>query len=374
MPNSAPFSVAEGTTLDTQLAMNCRSVVVDNYTVSWMWIPATGRSVPPLTYGWIANCVATTQQALVKWQTPYGTPTYPQGKGTADVLFTDALLPPSNGTPVTTPTAGTPIVLVTFPTPAGVITRPRVQVPAGMQAIAVFSAQNPTGFFTVVGAESGTIYYDNVATKSSIAAGAGAIYDCHPVPLDPEDTGLSITITANNGNVDFVAFPQIPGPEDIQAFITSSVASPVFASISFPLTAPRSTPSYVNVLPYPIFNMNLLTGPFTAGTGRSLIAAPGVGNNVVLRRLKISYSAVPTLAGGIFIGTVSGGSSLGVMGVIVPAAANPLPPADDFVWDGAGYAIGDNLPVFVTVVTATGVALDVTVWYSIVVTIDWPTS
>lgn len=258
MAYSANYDVSEGKDLDTQLGSPSRSVIVDNYTRSWIWLPTVGRSVPPFTYGFIGNHLSNTQRGHVMWQTPYKIKSSPKGGDTAQVIFTDAVLPPSNGVQVITPTANAPVILETLPDSGGAISAKKVTIPSGMEAIGLFSNQTPAGTITVTGNQSGFIYINAVpATDGSIVTGLPGL--TYPVPLDPRDDTVDFEITSNSGIIDLVAYPFIPSPQEIAVYGTKS-GQPV-------LTIPGAVPN----LQMAAFEQHTIA----AGTATVVIAAVG---------------------------------------------------------------------------------------------------
>lgn len=395
MAYTTDFVVNEGVDLDTQLGQQARSVIVDNYTVSWLWIPSVGRSVPPLTYGFVGVLVSASQRANAKWQTPFDIGASPAGTGKAQVVYTDAILPPSNGTPVSTPTATSPVVLVTLPAAGGVLDRPRVQVTAGMQAIAVFSAQNPIGTVTIVGVQSGFVYLDGVPTQSSLTSGSGLMGDCHPIPLDPKDTGLHVTITQNNGAVAIVAFPNIPSAEQLKAIISGTanvnIVGPtdgagnvaifvhpildVYGQVAGTDWNPTGidpssagTAIYQAVQQRPTMTVTTPAPALVANTGVALILAPGVGNAVILRKIHASVRANPVASSVVQLGPTSGTSTTGRFTVVLGAATFPGEQEKEIEYDD--FSLGDNTGLVVTATTA--VQLDWVITYAIVKTAFWP--
>lgn len=125
--------------------------------------------------------------------------------------------------------------------------------------------------------------------------------------------------------------------------------------------------SYLEVLQRPTFLVVPFTATFVAGTGQQVIAAPGAGNSLVIRRIVITLDGVPLSAGFIKIGTASGSQSLGgfYAGTVATGFTCYPPP-----FDYGDFLVGDNLPLFVTPAVIN--TLGVTVMYSIVTTNNWP--
>jgi hypothetical protein len=123
---------------------------------------------------------------------------------------------------------------------------------------------------------------------------------------------------------------------------------------------------YLTVLQRPIFDVFAGTFVLVATVGQTVIAAPGVGFSIIVNRIHVSYAAAPAAAAGLQFGTVSGGVSVGELGISITAAT-----ADkELVYDG-GFNIGTNLPLIITATVADAPYIDV--MYSIVTSANWPT-
>jgi hypothetical protein len=106
--------------------------------------------------------------------------------------------------------------------------------------------------------------------------------------------------------------------------------------------------------------------------GGVLIAAPGVGSSIVLRKLRFSVSAAALAADVIVFGTALTGATLARFEIPVGAAAQPQQNVYAMDWDD--FLIGDNLPVDVSSNVATFTNVSIIITYSVVATASWPTS
>lgn len=117
------------------LAFYVRSVLVDNSSTQWVYIPANGQYVPPGQVGFIANLQVGTPVIQAMFQTPPGQTTNALA-GQATIIFTDQPYPANPGTPTTfvAPTSALTVVSVGVPTNSqsnGVVTVP---IPAAAQS------------------------------------------------------------------------------------------------------------------------------------------------------------------------------------------------------------------------------------------------
>jgi hypothetical protein len=130
-----------------------------------------------------------------------------------------------------------------------------------------------------------------------------------------------------------------------------------------------NTPRYVAVLQRP--TMSLLSARVSViVAGGILIGAPGVGNSIVLRKLRFSVSAAALAADVIVFGTTLTGNNLARFEIPVGAAAQPQ--QNDYALDWDDYLIGDNLPVDVSSNVATFTNVSIMITYSVVITLNWP--
>jgi hypothetical protein len=121
-----------------------------------MRISATGRYIPPYTYGFSGPLTGGTQQADVSWSTPTGLVTPQMGSGTATVVYTSDTLPASNGYPVIIPSQQIPLGTLTSVNGATTTTMP---LPLGANSLLVmFTEAQVTHVLniTVTGTQSGT--------------------------------------------------------------------------------------------------------------------------------------------------------------------------------------------------------------------------
>lgn len=104
--------------------------------------------------------------------------------------------------------------------------------------------------------------------------------------------------------------------------------------------------------------------------GTILLAAPGVGFSIVLRRVLVTLAAAALAADVISMGSTLTGGQLAQWGMPVGAAATP--DISQLPWEWEDYAFGDNLPVCISSNVATFTNTSIMIAYSIVVTNNWP--
>lgn len=127
---------------------------------------------------------------------------------------------------------------------------------------------------------------------------------------------------------------------------------------------------YLPVLQRPTLLVATANTAFAANTGVSMIGAPGAGYQIVLRKIMFALNGNPAANSVIEIGTASGDASVGRHSVVTGVAAFPGEQSWEMDWED--YAIGDNLPLYITCTTALNMTTTIT--YSLVRTANWPTS
>lgn len=332
---SVPFYVAEGVPLNQAVGFVANCVIVDNLTSSWLYVPGGARFVPPYQYGAIVP-LKQGDAANITWPVPTGIVAGPVGKGTAICTFTDADLPTSIGQPSYTNIPPVPIAVGSTPITA--------VLPTGCQALLITS-QTALTTVTVKGVTSAQFY-----------APAGTVLPVI-VPIDPV-LDPSVTVTPFLGTVEVVAL--FYGAQEPIQNVSATVVAPVIT--------PAAASSYLPVLQRPTFDTLCANFALAAGTGQTLIAAPGLGFSLVLRAVFVTFNAVPVASTAILLGNASGDQSYFRVAQILPAAATP---EKDAFWDWDDYAIPTNTPVIITGTAAASVA--VTITYSVVTTANWPT-
>lgn len=93
MTQQVVISTPEGTntsqTLQNILALG---VTVDNLSSSWLFLPDTGRFIPPWTASWSSPLVGT-KSGILQWSSPGGIVVPTAGTGKATATFTDYTIP-----------------------------------------------------------------------------------------------------------------------------------------------------------------------------------------------------------------------------------------------------------------------------------------
>lgn len=131
---NAVYDTNEGTDLNSTLGFVANSVIVDNYSQSWCYIPAAGRYVRPYTYGQILP-VEGTQTGTVRWNTPGSLAVGPVGTGTCHTEWHSDTLPASEGTLIFAGAASTVKLGTTTTTTNGSTTTSQFVLPPNTRAI-----------------------------------------------------------------------------------------------------------------------------------------------------------------------------------------------------------------------------------------------
>jgi hypothetical protein len=97
----AVFYVTETQPLNQGLGFIANSVIVDNLTASWLYVPGGARFIPPYQYGATVP-LSGADSADISWPVPAGIVAGPPATGTAICTFTDAALVPNIGQPTYT--------------------------------------------------------------------------------------------------------------------------------------------------------------------------------------------------------------------------------------------------------------------------------
>jgi len=115
MAQSDSFEVNNGSELNEQLGYQARSCVVDNFTSSWLYVPAARRYVPP-GGGAGFSFDAAQQVAKIQWKTPPGkTPVAAIPTEVAEVVFSTDPTPAGTGiTSATSVSSGPPTNIAQF--------------------------------------------------------------------------------------------------------------------------------------------------------------------------------------------------------------------------------------------------------------------
>lgn len=182
------FTAAEGTTLSSDLGFLANTVVVDNLTASWLFMPNVGRFVPPFTYGATFPLGAGVQVAQALWRTPPGVTAPTAGTGQAQLTFTSAALPPSNGVPVIIPSQ---------------------QVPLPVSAVVSLSNPGGSGSAATVGQTTinlGTTQASKVVVQYAVPAGANSLIIVgNATGAQTSEFNFSITVRGTTTNTFYTA-------------------------------------------------------------------------------------------------------------------------------------------------------------------------
>lgn len=247
------FTVAEGMPLSSDLGFLANTVIVDNVTASWLFMPNAGRYVPPFTYGATFPLGAGVQVAQAAWRTPPGVTAPTAGSGQAQLTFTDAVLAPSNGQPVV------------IPSQQVVLTPP----PQASWTVSQASPPNITGnlvSFTVGPSGPGS----SIAGDFAVPAGTNSlIIDGGTFSSNGSNQcTFSLTVTGKTTGTVYLAASSVVGT-------SQAPPQPPFACIVSPAADPVVT---VRVAVNALFSNNAVTGTFeiVASFGTQAVAVEGV--------------------------------------------------------------------------------------------------
>lgn len=216
--------------VDTQLSLGfiAQSVVVENFSNSWIWLASASKFVAP----WRSQTVQLTQatdQANIEWRNPPLIPVSPPTTGQAFTYWSDA-----------SATTTQPSTLFTGQTQASVVdsgtvngndgphTHSNIPIPAGTVCLAVQFAQGSVAFaeavgLTVIGNQTGAIYFNNLSAATLGPGGAPGVAE-NTVPtstFNPTDTSVNVTfkgVGTGTGGYSLVAYPFIPLPAQSDVF------------------------------------------------------------------------------------------------------------------------------------------------------------
>lgn len=353
----------EGTNYQGQnVGQIIQSIIIDNITPSWLYIPAANRYVPPLTWGVVFQAVANAQNTACTWQTPPGQLTPATNKlGTAQVIFTDSYYEPSSGVSLVTPTQNVHV--------AGPILSPfseNFMPPPGTNTLILVS--NFAQTYSVFGQNSLTIY------PSGQWEPTRTVY----VPIDMGTDSVYL-IAANPANALFPGAVSIDASFMVQAVSISNTPTVNIGNVvnsnasgSTPLNLPNGSVPYLPVQERPTFDMRVASMTLAAGTGQALFSAPGSGNTWIIRKLKLSIAQPPAGPTNLMIGVASGDSSLGMVKVTTLANNANQPMTYDFDYDDYQVLPGTyNEPIYITA-DLSAIVLDATATAGFVVGAAWP--
>ena len=346
------FNAAEGVELNRGIGFQAFAVTVNNLTQSWCYVSAAQTFVPPYQYG-VVIPIPGSDTADIQWRTPSSLPTGPVGTGTLSATYTDAKLDPSNGVSVFT--QQTQVVLGTVPQgTTGTFT-----LPGGCQGLMIIPTPFGAGAILILvkGVKTGGVYVNNFVNNTG---GPFAI----AVPVAPAADPV-VTVQCNGAGSQAVVvvalFTSVDEP------VTDVVVSGTLPNSVLPQNV--ASQPYLPVLQRPTFDLfavrvNILIA------GSVLIAAPGVGFSIVIRKLLLTLAATAAATDIINVGTTLTGLQLGQFAVPLGVAA--VPQSTEYEMDYDDFLIGDNLPVDISSNVATFTSSSVIITYSIVTTANWP--
>jgi hypothetical protein len=355
-------TVTEGQTISpfTFGSPPAKSVIVENYTYSFIYIFDAGLFIPPQSLRQI-GLPSPQSTVTVLWQAPQNLSNPTPSGGTAILQWSDADVITTQAVPLSAFGINTSI-------PLGVVghgSNANFALPPGCKSLLLTP---PSGSLSsvyvckVVGNTSSSLY-----GVVSIVGGGNSPLGSAIVPVTPAlDPIVNVAITGSLNGIEVVALFD-PADEPAPGIQTISLGGiPGGTGV----IQPNGSNPYLMVQPRPSFKTTTGVFNLVVGTGQTVIAAPGSGSSLVLRKLHIDYSAAPAGAVALGFGTASGGASLGEFWYLLGAAANPTMPKR---WDWDDLLVGDNLPLVITSLTGGNAFNSVlTVTYGIVTTLNWP--
>jgi hypothetical protein len=354
--------------------------MVDNFSNSTLYIASAGVYVPPFNARQVS--LPTPQSTLsVLWQAPQGQINPPPSGGSASIQWSDAPGTTSQSTPVAN--FSSPVHLVTvgpFSTsPAGV----KVTPPPGANSLIIVTDNNVE--FQVAGSVSGQLYLNDASPRIN-----GVAFVPIDLGTDPSYF-ISVYFTAPGlGNiyvdasfaVQSVAIENVPLPVEISGILGGTLGPngslPVnqqgFNGVNVGVdSAAQPYRSLVagsqialEVFQRPTYHVATANVNLVANTPIITIPAPGVGNQIVLRKINLSAKANATAT--TIVNLQAGATNIGGWIYLLGVAADPGMQEKNF--DYQDYAIGDNLAV--SLIANVAIGLEYIITYGIVTTANWP--
>lgn len=191
---------------------------------------------------------------------------------------------------------------------------------------------------------------------SASVVGQQAMAASFPVVIASDQSALPANLTQIKG---VALSTQMAGVQDVELRGIGSPASPPLSPAGL---------QYLQVIPRPTISVAAVSAKAVTNAGVVLIAAPGIGSSIVLRRIELAASVAPAAVTGLTFGTTLTGSQLGAW-VLDVAAAGAI---DNFALDFQDFLVGDNLPVDMSASTVAGSTFWGKITYSVVATANWP--
>jgi len=312
-----------GKPLGQSLGFEAATVIVDNYTSSYVVLVDAGKTIPPWYQGATIPLPVGIRQANAKLvATTPAIPGPPVPTTQATLIWTDVALPADPGHPLQQVTAQQQTVVGTVTAGAGATVNADFPVPAGSLAIgfAVRSQADPTNpghFFdtpqlvTIFGDQTGLEYFGTgAATNTSVLS----------APFDTSDTTVAVSVkgnAANRSQVDFLAWPILPavsvrsnpGDLPISAVITDpsgnflDIDNPGVGEFELGVSMFRATAAPWQ-RPTSLFRIG---ASIAAGGDLTLVAANA---NVTLYLFDLSLGLDAVIAGGPVVLQDDGGTNL----------------------------------------------------------------
>jgi hypothetical protein len=325
--NQTVFNIQPGgAALARTLGFRCRSVIVDNYTSSYVNITDAGKTIAPWVYGAVVTLPPGITQANASL-----TPTVPAVAGPpvpviqTTLTWTDQELPVDPGHPLQQSQFSVSTLLDRIDTAPGGTTK-TYSVPAGAVSIGMSTDFDATGtstqnrfnaptFAEIAGQPSGAVYVD--LTSSLVSPSVTWVL------LDPNDRVVTVqyTIVANPLNcfIDVFTSPlALAGQqEDLQGNLLVSLAN------AFP--APWQAADHTVEVADALAN---------GGTVTKIAGVPGF--RIFVHTITLGFDAA---SAGNDLQILEGGATGTSRGRI--SAATVAPPAQD--WKGRTFAAGNGL-------------------------------
>lgn len=309
-----PVDVQEGQDYQgTGTGQVLASVIVDNYTTSWIHVPAAARYVPPLRYGVSFPVTANSQDSRILWRTPPGVivPVAGVPPAQAHVIFTDTDVGYSNGSAASA--ASQTAILIG----QGTSVKPNVTfaIPPGLFGVGLFSQDS--NFTQIFGHQSGIEYMSGLLPVLPLNFGSAQGFGTGIILLNPVDTSLDLVFNTVHPTY-LVGYPApVQGVQIIAALDQSSAggASGLPTLPGVPPTggildgAGNATVAGTTIITIPVNSLGVLNTWYGTIT---------IGSNTVL-------------GSDVWFGTVCGGACIPAAGGILFRSSGGIGPAVPFV-------------------------------------------
>jgi hypothetical protein len=200
-----------GQAMGQSLGFTAATVVVDNFTSSYVQLTDVGKTIPPWTYGAVVPLPDGIRQAdATLAPTVPAIPGPPVPKVQAVLTWTDQALPADPGHLLQQVTTQQETVLGTVHAGAGASATKDFAIPAGTLAVG-YVAYTGAGLST---AAAVTITGDQTGVQYFLVASAAGSDGLQSVPVDATDTSVTVlldqTSSGSAATIDVLAWPVVP--------------------------------------------------------------------------------------------------------------------------------------------------------------------